>query len=142
MPQAIVERFEQALNTVTVERENDMAWFFLKEIGFLSVVHKPPCKLDELLVRARSKIDIDKLQKLLKTKYQFDGEVIDTPKADYAYRMIVPREIFASFIASATMELDYDNFKNTVPKIDYKRHDAYMNVWEDMFIWQRDLKRA
>ena len=39
-------------------------WLYLK-IGFYSVVHKMPCKDNELFVRTRSKEDIDKLQKLL-----------------------------------------------------------------------------
>ena len=115
-------------------------WIYLKA-GFYSVVHKAPCQKDELLVRTRSKVDIDKLQKLLKTKYQYDGEVMATPKADYAYRMIVSKDIFASFMMNAVMELDYDNFKNTIPRIDYKRHEAYMRCWDLMGEWQRDLKR-
>jgi len=116
-------------------------WIYLP-LGFYSIVHKPPCKENELLVRTRCKDDIEKLQKQLKAKYQFNGEVIDSPKADYAYRMIVPREIFASFISSAAMELDYDNFKNTIPRIDYQRHDAYLRCWDAMYEWQRDLKRV
>jgi len=116
-------------------------WVYLKT-GFYSVVHKPPCKEDELLVRVRCNDDINKLQKQLKENYQFDGEVIYSPKADYAYRMIVPRDIFASFISSATMELNYDNFKNTVKGKDYQRHDAYMRCWESMYEWQRDLERV
>ena len=105
-------------------------------------MHKPPCKEDEPLVRVRCKDDIDELQKLLKEEYQFSGKVIDSPKADYAYRMIVPREIFASFISSAAMEMDYDNFKNTIRGKDYQRHDAYLRCWEAMYEWQRDLIRA
>jgi hypothetical protein len=97
--------------------------------GFYSVVNKAPCKEDELLVRAHSKVYIDKLQKLLKTKYKFDGKVLDTPNADYPYRMIVPRETFASFISSAINDLVHENFKNT-------------NAWEAMYEWQRDLKKA
>lgn len=116
-------------------------WLYLKT-GFYSVVYKPPCNKDELLVRARSKGDIEKLQKQLKAKYNYDGEVVDSPKADYAYRMILPREIFASFISSAAMELDYDNFKNTTCGKDYQRHDAYMKCWESMYEWQRDLKKG
>lgn len=112
-------------------------WLYLKT-GFYSVVHKPPCNKDELLVRTRSKVDIDKLQNLLKEKYQFDGEVIDSPKADYAYRMTVPRETFASFMASIAMQMDYDNFKNTIRRGDYKRHEAYMRCWEAMYEWQRE----
>jgi mRNA-degrading endonuclease RelE of RelBE toxin-antitoxin system len=47
-------------------------WLYLKT-GFYSVVKKTPCKEDELLVRARSKIDLDRLQEVLKTKYKFKG---------------------------------------------------------------------
>jgi hypothetical protein len=116
-------------------------WLYLKT-GFYSVVYKPPCKEDELLVRVRCKDDIEKLQKLLKTEYQFNGRVIESPKSDYAYRMIIPRAIFASFMAHAAIELDYDNFKNTVRGKDFQRHDAYMRCWEAMYEWQRDLKKA
>jgi hypothetical protein len=116
-------------------------WLYT-ELGFYSIIHKQPCNRDELLVRTRSKIDIDKLKQKLKAKYQFDGEIIDSPKADYAYRMIVSRKIFSAFVADAVMEIDYDNFKNTVPRMDYKRHEAYMNCWEAMYEWQRDLERC
>jgi len=116
-------------------------WIYTKT-GFYSIVHKPPCKEDELLVRTRSKDDIDKLQKQLKEKYKFNGEVIESPKADYAYRMIVPREVFALFIATTALDLNYDNFKNTIRGKDYQRHDAYFRCWEAMYEWQRDLQRV
>lgn len=116
-------------------------WLYIKT-GFYSVVHKAPCNKDELLVRTRSKNDIDKLQKQLKAKYQFNGNIISSPEADYAYRIIVPREMLASFVANAAMELDYDNFKNTIRGKDYQRHEAYMKCWEAMYEWQRDLKRV
>lgn len=114
-------------------------WLYLKT-GFYSVVHKQPCKKDELLVRTRCKDDIDTLHKQLKEKYQFSSEIIESPKADYAYRMIIPREIFALFIASAILNLNYDNFKNTIQGKDYQRHDAYLRCWEAMYEWQRDLQ--
>lgn len=100
-------------------------WLYC-QFGFYSVVHKPPGNKDELLVRTRSRVDIDTLQKTLKEKYQFDGEVIDSPKADYAHRMTVPRETFASFMSGIAMEMNYDNFKNTISRNDYKRHEAYI----------------
>jgi hypothetical protein len=103
-------------------------WLYLTT-GFYSVVNNVPCEEDELLVRARSKVDLDNLQEILKTKYHFDGEVLDTPKADYAYRMIVPRQTFASFISSAVNNLVYDNFKNS-------------KCWEAMYKWQQDLNRG
>lgn len=116
-------------------------WLYLKT-GFYSIVHKPPCKPDELLVRTRCKDDIDKLQILLKEKFKYNSEVTESPKADYAYRMIVSREVFALFIATALLDLNYDNFKNTVYGKDYQRHDAYMRCWEAMYEWQRDLERV
>ena len=116
-------------------------WLYLRT-GFYSVVHKAPCKKDELLVRARAREDIDSLRKLLKDRYKYEGEVIDSPNADYAYRMVVPREAFALFILNAAIEVRYDNFKNTIRSKDYKRHDAYMRCWEAMYEWQRDLQRA
>ncbi len=115
-------------------------WLYLKT-GFYSVVHKPPCKKNEIMVRTRSKLDIEKLKKHLKENYEFDSIVMETPKADYAYRMIVDKNIFAAFLVDAAMNLDYDNFKNTIPRIDYKRHDAYMKCWEAMYEWQADLTR-
>jgi hypothetical protein len=115
-------------------------WLYLKT-GFYSIVYKHPCKEKEVLVRTRCKDDIDKLQSQLKENYHFGGNVICTPKADYAYRMIVPKEVFALFMATAIMDLNYDNFKNTIQGKDYQRHDAYLRCWEAMYEWQRDLER-
>ena len=115
-------------------------WLYTTQ-GFYSIVHKPPCKKDELLVRARCKEDIEKLGTLLRDKLKFNGKIIESPKADYAYRMIVPRETWASFMASTAMELDYGNFKDTIPIKDHLRHDAYFDCWKVMYDWQKDLKK-
>jgi hypothetical protein len=101
-------------------------WLYLKT-GFYSVVKKSPCKDDELLVRARSRTDIDQSLEILKTKYKFKGEVLDTPEAEYAYNMIVPRDTFASFMTSAVNDLVHDDFR-------------YSKSWEAMYGWQKDLK--
>jgi len=116
-------------------------WLYLKS-GFYSIVHKIPCKKDELLVRARAREDIDSLRKLLKERYKFEGVIIDSPDADYAYRMVVPRETFALFILNAALEVRYDNFKKTIRSTDDKRHDAYFRCWEAMYKWQKDLQRV
>lgn len=103
-------------------------WLYLKT-GFYSVVKKAPCKEDEFLVRARSKDDIDNLHELLKTTYKFNGKVLDTPEADYAYHMTVPRKIFISFMSRAVNELVHDSFK-------------YTKSWDAMYEWQRELQSA
>ncbi len=97
--------------------------------GFYSVVKKPPCKDDEFLVRTHSKDGIEKLQLLLKTKFQYNGKVYDTPEEDYAYHMIVPRKIIANFTARAVNELVHENFKST-------------KSWDAMCSWQKGLKKA
>jgi hypothetical protein len=122
--------------TIIVKKGLKM-WFFTT-LGFYSVVHKSPCNKDELLVRARCKEDIEKLIKKLSQTYNFNGKVIESPKADYAYRMIVPREIWAAFMSRTAIELDYDNFKNTIPSKDHLRHDAYFKCWEIMCCWQNE----
>ena len=115
-------------------------WLYTVQ-GFFSIVQKPPCKKDELLVRVRCRDDIEKLEKLLREKYKFSEKVIESPKSDYAYRMVVPREIMASFMASQALELDYGNFKNTVSSKDHLRHEVYMKCWEAMYQWQEMAER-
>ena len=51
-------------------------WLYTVQ-GYYSIVHKPPCKKDELLVRVRCRDDIEKLQKLLGEKYKFNGKGIE-----------------------------------------------------------------
>jgi hypothetical protein len=118
-----IQRFEHESNP---KRETENMWLYLKT-GFYSVVKKTPCKENELLVRARSKLDLDRLQEVLKTKYKFKGEVLDTPEAEYAYNMVVPRDTFASFMSSAVNDLVHDDFR-------------YSKSWEAMYGWQKDLK--
>lgn len=113
-------------------------WLYTK-FGFYSVVHKPPCKCGELLVRARCIDDLKELQTILEKKFQFSGKIIETPKADYAFRMIVPRQTWGEFLASTAMTLDYNNFKDSIPQRDHARHQAFFTCWEAMFTWQKAL---
>lgn len=94
--------------------------------GFYSVVQKPPCKKDELLIRAHSKVDIDELQQLLRVNYKYDGIVLETPQGDYAYRMIVPKKTLATFMAVAVNDFVTESFKHT-------------KSWEATYSWQRRL---
>jgi|YelNatPaOPRAMG01_1025707.scaffolds.fasta_scaffold63823_1 hypothetical protein len=100
-------------------------WLNLKT-GFYSVVQKAPCKENELLVRAHCRTAIEKLHELLKNNHHFNGKILDTPEADYAYRMIVPRKVFATFISIAVKDLVHEDFKKTTS-------------WDAMNAWQREL---
>jgi hypothetical protein len=91
-------------------------WLYTK-LGFFSIVHKPPCKKDELLVRTRCREDLEALSRKLSQSSDLKGEIIESKDSDYAYRMVVPRSILAPFMASLIDELDYGNFKATLPHI-------------------------
>jgi hypothetical protein len=95
-------------------------WLFLQE-SFLSVVahNKQP---ENLLVRSRIRGDIERA---IPT-----AEVFEDLNADYRFRCIVAREVFAKALADAAMGIDYNNFKSSVRNP--ARHDAYMSVWGAM----------
>ena len=56
--------------------------------------------------------------------------VIGSPNTDYACRMVVPRSILATFMAAMVMNLDYANFKATIPCNDEPMNEAYFKCWE------------
>jgi hypothetical protein len=116
-------------------------WLYTK-LGFFSIVHKAPCKKDELLVRTRCRQDIEALSKKLSQISNFNGTIVESKDSDYAYRMMVPRSILAPFMAGLMEALDYKNFKGTIPYNDQLRHEAYSKCWEAMNEWQEGVKKG
>ena len=49
---------------------------------------------------------------------------------------MVPRSILAPFMAGLIENLDYKNFKATIPYNDEAKHEAYFRCWEIMNEWQ------
>lgn len=74
---------------------------------------------DKLLVRGRIKGDIEAIFP--------DAKVIETPDRDYRFRAEIPRQIVAQAMARTVEQIDYRNFKGSVP--DKGRHDAYAGCW-------------
>jgi len=106
--------------------------WLMTNFGFFSVVQKPG---DELLtVRTRVKKDLE----MLREKYIPGlGEIIDTPKADYQFRTRVQKEVFAEAMRKVALDISYDNFKNSVVKVQgSKRAHIYHDVWSTLW----DLK--
>lgn len=89
-------------------------WIYTK-LGFFSIVHKPPRKKDQLLVRTRCRQDLEALSKKLSQASDFTEEIIEAPDSDYAYRMVVPRSVLALFVADLMKNLDYANFRVPSP---------------------------
>lgn len=103
-------------------------WIFLND-AFLSIVDPKGAyeggtgpQSDTLLVRARIKGDIERTFPTAK--------VSETPMRDYQFRAWVNRREVAKAMVKAISDLDYLNFKGSVP--DKDRHDAYMGVWSVM----------
>jgi hypothetical protein len=105
-------------------------WLFTNQ-SFLSIVDKGDPSGKILLVRARRAGDIECVFP--------DAEVQVGGGSDYRYRARIDREQAAAAIAEAVRTIKYDNFKNTVLEAD--RHEAYLEVWEDMYAYQRQERR-
>ena len=99
-------------------------WIFTTE-GFVSVVEKPG--ESELTVRARDRRSLDALSAAA------GASVIETPMADYPYRVIVSREVLSTWLLDYVARLGYANFKSAVSRSrgwDYAH--ALSAVWSDM----------
>ncbi len=96
--------------------------------GFFSVVeHRDNDEL--VLIRARAREDLENL-----TRYEAEGfedqHIIEDLRADYQWRLIVPRAAWLEVLTKLTNEIDYDNFKDAVKaKQGQERASLYMSIW-------------
>lgn len=105
-------------------------WIFTSN-AFLSIVaHRD--NTDMRLVRARSPGDIEVVFP--------EAEVFEDKNADYQYRAIIPADDVASVLARQVLEMDYDNFKNSIPAAKQDYHDACLHVWHTMYGLQKKEK--
>jgi hypothetical protein len=95
-------------------------WICLNN-SFLSVVENQNDK-SQLLVRARRKGDIEKVF--------IDANVFENTNVDYRYRTYIQRDRVADIMYNSIMNINYDNFKNSVRDDDL--HDAYSDFWLTM----------
>jgi hypothetical protein len=84
-----------------------------------------------LLVRARDENSIENVFR--------DVTVKKTPHRDYLYRTSIRREVVAEKIKESLMNINYDNFKDSVD--DKELHDAYARFWYVMYDYQHKLNR-
>ena len=106
-------------------------WIFMSG-AFLSIVqHKDDPAY--FAVRARSKADIGRV---------FVNAVVhSTPNADYAYRTFLKKQVVADVIQSTILnDIDYTNFKNSVPLDESDRHNAYLSCWTAMNRFQQNRR--
>ena len=112
-------------------------WIFSKW-GFVSIVQHRQLP-GKLLVRARTKADLENFIRLLG---EIDGKkhpVEETPDADYGYRTVACKRAVARALSRIAADVDYPNFKDAVHG-DPARDSAYMEVWSAMVDFQREKK--
>ena len=100
--------------------------------GFYSVVaHRDDP--DELLVRARTREDIEALRE------QIPGiEPFEDRTADYRHRAVVSRADWTAAFAQLVVDIDYDNFKNAVAERQSPERAALYGVlWGELRRLQR-----
>jgi hypothetical protein len=104
-------------------------WIFLND-AMLSIVAPEPRKgrgaakvETHLIVRARFKGDLPRT-------FGRGVKVEETPGRDYRFRAVVTRKKVADVLARRILDVDYTNFKGSVP--DDARHRAYLRVWTVM----------
>ena len=96
-------------------------WLYVSG-GFVSIVaHRT--EPEHLLVRARHPKHIASILP--------DANVTHMPSADYPYRTVARRGDVHRALTEYLLNLDYDNFKNSVPDPEY--HDACRDVWRTMW---------
>jgi hypothetical protein len=99
-------------------------WICLND-GFYSAV-EDPYNYDYLYVRARNK---EHLQK----NFQ-NYKILKKKNSDYPFRIRILKSEFAEIIKSKILEIDYDNFKDSVDEQDL--YLAYNQIWCVMAMYQ------
>lgn len=85
-----------------------------------------------VLVRSRTKTDSAALAAAVE-----GAEVIETPSADYRWRVRVRRASWMSYVAAQALAIDYDNFKNAVAERQgIERATVYGDVWSVLLVLQ------
>jgi hypothetical protein len=86
-----------------------------------------------VVVRTRDRADLERLSAWI------GDEVIATPTADYPFRIIASRSAWSGYLAQATKDIDYFNFKDRVTqRLGSFRHDVLMSVWSALRRLQRE----
>lgn len=99
--------------------------------GFFNIIQYPEDRADDLLtIKARRRVDLIGVKERYEDAISREIEISD--KADYRYRLKVPRKIAAHMIRATVMEIDYPKFKSRIMATPSQRdrHDIYLQVWD------------
>jgi len=110
-------------------------WIFTST-GFVSaVVHRDDPDL--IVVRAR---DLASLAALIE---RTGAEVNPWEGSDYAFRIVLPRSVFASWTAEQATAIDYTNFKSSAERLRGGTFaETLHEVWDVMYAFQQRQRTA
>ena len=106
-------------------------WIFT-ETGFVSAVadSKNP---GQLVVRARDRAALEPLQVAIFAMQEIEVDILNTPNADYPYRLHTDQSVFARWVAHAARDITYKNFKGRcVSTLPEEYQNALHDVWSVM----------
>lgn len=102
-------------------------WVFT-ETGFVSAVRKTD-RPDVYTVRSRDRKSLEPLASFA------SAEIVETPYGDYPLRVFVSPEVFTEWLATASSNIEYSNFKSRVSQTrGYQYVDALHDVWAAMLV--------
>lgn len=107
-------------------------WLFTSK-GFYSVVTTD--RGGEYMVRSRVKVDLEALLPIIEP-FGRGRVVLETPDADYRYRLVVDTDEWLRIAEVLSAEINYDNFKDRVGRHNPQRARTYGRVW---FILNEEL---
>lgn len=111
-------------------------WLFTRH-GFYSITRSRE-EPDKLQIRARDRQHLVELKLLLRTEEGTDmlGPILETPAADYGYRIMADAETVQIVQARLCDDIQYFNFKNAAhaqPRHDGLYGRALSRVWSIMY---------
>lgn len=94
-------------------------WLFTKHGTYSVVQHLR--RPDTYLIRSRRRQDLVAL---------CEATIVETPLADYPYRVFVSTQTLQQILRRLADQLDYPNFKNAVAAVEPARARWYSKIWE------------
>ena len=98
-------------------------WIAMNDSFVSVVVNRNDPK--SVVVRARVKEDLVALFP------PHANDIVEMTESDYRWRLFLDKKYVSAVIAERVMDIDYDNFKDSVPKT--WRKQAYNSIWSTMY---------
>jgi len=94
--------------------------------------HSEPVDQNRIMVRARLRSHLEALQAHFPERLG-EHEIRLFPGTDYAYRLFVPKNLWAEVVSKLVEETDYDNFKDEVKHHQGKTGAAYEHALHEVW---------